>query len=518
MADAPGTCAGTVCSSLRAAVNAADGAPGSTVRLGPGTFKLGSGQGSPIGTGELRISASMTLTGAGPGRTIIQQTDGQDRVIDVDNVVKLVTVSHLTISGGTLGAGAPEPGPAIYTLAPLALRDVTVSGNQETSSSGPSGGGVAVGAIVSLDALTLIHSKISNNRATASPGAGGAGATAGSDGNQAVGGILATKSSQLTLTDSTVSGNTATAGPGGSSASGAGGAGGQAVGGLYVIDNAPLKASRSTFGDNQAQGGPGGAGATGGSGGAAYGGGLFTPDGRLQIVSSTFSGNVALGGAGGTGAAGAGGAGGEARGGGVAGGSRSLSNSILNSTFYANQAVGGAGGSGSPAGNAALSAGGGVAENVDASLAIVSSTFVANQAVGAGTGRGGNLYDQPSPITIAQSIFTGGVASVGSNCAIAAAEVDHGHNLESTAPSSCGFSRARHDLIGTNPRLSPLAANGGSAKTMALLAGSPAIRTGGTCRDYTKTRAPALRTDERGKRRRVPCDIGAFQRGRAARL
>jgi hypothetical protein len=390
---------------------------------------------------------------------------------------------------------------------------VTVSGNQETGLSSPAGGGFAVGAIVTLQSLAVTDSTITQNHAIAIAAAGtdGAGAAAGGNGAQAVGGILATQGSQLTLTDSTVSANTAIGGAGGASASGAGGSGGNAFGGLYVIDNAPLAVTGSTFSDNTAQAGPGGAGAIGGAGGASYGGGLFSPDGQLTIVSSTFSRNVVKGGAGGSGSTGAGGAGGEGQGGGVAGGSRSMANSILNSTFYANRAEGGPGGPGSPAGAAALSTGGGVAEINAASMAIVSSTFADNVAGGPGPGYGGNLYDQPTPITIAQSIFDGGTASSGANCSIAAAETDLGHNLESSTPSQCGFSAANHDVIGSDPRLAPLTANGGAALTMALMKGSPAIGAAGTCLDYTQSHAGPLATDERGDPRSAPCDIGAFQ-------
>jgi hypothetical protein len=82
--------------------------------------------------------------------------------------------------------------------------------------------------------------------------------------------------------------------------------------------------------------------------------------------------------------------------------------------------------------------------------------------------------------------------------------------------NSQGFTAAI-DLVGTSddpldPRLGPLANNGGPTRTHALLAGSPAIDRG------SNTGAPA--DDQRGFRRikdgngdaRAVADIGAFER------
>ncbi|MHB8658007.1 MAG: choice-of-anchor Q domain-containing protein [Solirubrobacteraceae bacterium] len=508
-ADAVGSCRGRVCTSLRAAMRAAQLTPGSTVRLGAGNFKLGAGPGRPVGTGELQAYAELTITGAGARRTVIEQTDGQDRVLDIYRAVRGVTLDNLTIRGGALSGGASEPGAAIFTLAPLMLRGVDVVGNRELASSALPVGDCcqSVGAIVSLGALTLWHSEVSDNVAAGSSGAPGS----GSDGGQAVGAILATKGQPITLIDSAVSRNIARGGAGGSSSRATGGAGADAYGGMFVIDNAPLTVTGSTFAANQARAGAGGHGASGGPGGSSYGGAVFIPDGKLEVSSSTLAGNLVQAGAGGSGSGGPGGAGGEAEGGGLAGGSRSEANWVLNSTFNGNRALGGAAGAGSLAGMNGISVGGGIAEDLDASLAIVSSTFDANVAGGAGPSYGGNLYDQPSPIVIAQSIFAHGSARTGANCAILAPESDRGHNLEASSPSQCGFLTARKDLIGRSPRLRRLARNGGPSETMALGVGSPAIAGAPRCLDYTQPSAPPLRVDERGRSRRGSCDIGAFQ-------
>src|SRR5579862_8894792 len=92
------SCTGTVCPTLRAAINAADAAPGSTVQLGAGTYDLS--QSALIIT---PATGSVTLTGAGDGAggTTIEQTHAGDRVVKVASKWP-VTLSGLTITGGTL--------------------------------------------------------------------------------------------------------------------------------------------------------------------------------------------------------------------------------------------------------------------------------------------------------------------------------------------------------------------------------------------------------------------------------
>src|ERR1019366_3119385 len=81
---------------------------------------------------------------------------------------------------------------------------------------------------------------------------------------------------------------------------------------------------------------------------------------------------------------------------------------------------------------------------------------------------------------------------------------DAGHNLSSDA--SCAFTNIG-SMNNTDPKLGPLANNGGPTLTMALLPGSPAIDAGDT------SLAPA--TDQRGFPRPagLAADIGAFEYG-----
>jgi hypothetical protein len=80
--------------------------------------------------------------------------------------------------------------------------------------------------------------------------------------------------------------------------------------------------------------------------------------------------------------------------------------------------------------------------------------------------------------------------------------IDGGHNL--CSDSSANFTSPT-SLSNTDPRLAPLADNGGSTPTMALLPGSPAIDAG------DDSACPP--TDQRGVPRPIGahCDIGAFE-------
>jgi CSLREA domain-containing protein len=67
----------------------------------------------------------------------------------------------------------------------------------------------------------------------------------------------------------------------------------------------------------------------------------------------------------------------------------------------------------------------------------------------------------------------------------------------------CDFTSAAGDLSGADPKLGPLADNGGPTPTHALLAGSAALNTGSGC----------AKTDQRGVPRTAggACDIGAYE-------
>jgi len=168
--------------------------------------------------------------------------------------------------------------------------------------------------------------------------------------------------------------------------------------------------------------------------------------------------------------------------------------------------------------------GGGLAV-LDSTVSVINSTISSNYASG-----GGGLTVLDSTITVINSTVSGNSAHIGGgllnagavtlintilansagrhgNCAARAAR-SGGHNLASEV--SCRLT-APGDQQGIDPRLGPLAANGGLTETHALLASSPAIDAGDgmVC--------PA--TDQRGVSRpqssaddgTAQCDIGAFE-------
>ena len=81
-----------------------------------------------------------------------------------------------------------------------------------------------------------------------------------------------------------------------------------------------------------------------------------------------------------------------------------------------------------------------------------------------------------------------------------------GHNVLGNL-LGCTFVAAIGDVGNADPKLGPLAANGGPTKTRALLAGSPAI-------DHVPNAACPIKVDQRGVHRPQgpACDAGSFDK------
>jgi CSLREA domain-containing protein len=176
---------------------------------------------------------------------------------------------------------------------------------------------------------------------------------------------------------------------------------------------------------------------------------------------------------------------------------------------------------------------GGIVNSSGAVMAVRDSTVTGNTTHGTGLTAGGFFnygaltlsYDTiasnstgivnssdsivPAPTVVLTGTIAAG-STAGPNCRGAIAEAQ-GDNLDSG--TSCGFNR-RSDLTKADPRLGPLADNGGPTPTIAVLAGSPAIDHGGTA----AIGCPA--SDQRGMPRpdepddHGACDIGAYESGR----
>jgi parallel beta helix pectate lyase-like protein len=411
---------------------------------------------------SLQVTGPGNVTIKGAATTTISGNDAST-VLDV---FTSATIESVTIRDGR----APLEGGGIFVHdGTLTIRDSVIESNEAGTAAGQQGQGGGVS--VSAAALRLERSVVRDNRA----GLRG-------------GGIFSAQgSAPVTLVDSTVAENRVEPATAGS----AGGGGIWAYGDLNLTrvaltDNTALAISTTDEG-------------------ASAGGAILLAGGT--ITDSTITGNHATG-------TGVGMAGGEGRGGGLyLTGSDPVQ--ITGTTLAANTASATAG-----------AAEGGAIRHFAGTLTITNSTISGNSVsatAGANTARGGGaVIDTPATltnVTIANNTATGPSATGGNlsmfDAALRNTLVAGGvpGNCEFTVASavgsldtgtSCGLGAGNRSAV-ANPRLGPLAANGGPTLTHALLSGSPAIDTG------TNTGAPT--TDQRGIRRpqRDGVDIGAYE-------
>jgi Abnormal spindle-like microcephaly-assoc'd, ASPM-SPD-2-Hydin len=265
--------------SLRTAVCAVNNSGNGTftVNVPAGTYNLSLKTGGE--TGELFVggttAANISIIGAGASSTIINQTDGIDRLIETDPNFSggiPVSISNLTLSGGTCtnydGSQTPpgdcdQGGGAVIAGGEpnddLTLTNVVLSNNTIEPSSGSSvGGAVAFYSPI----LSISNSTFSSNSA---PGGGGGGAVyfeiAGNS-----------TSGNVTITNSTFTGNTSS--------------GGGALN-LAPQTGSPVTISGSTFTGNQ-------------TGSGNFGGAILQEegDGTVTVSNSRIAGNSATTGSG----------------------------------------------------------------------------------------------------------------------------------------------------------------------------------------------------------------------------
>ena len=306
--------------------------------------------------------------------------------------------------------------------------------------------------------LTLSHIAVSNGRSYYAPYC---------NGKKGGGGICITQA-DLTLTNSTVSGNYAYGYAGGIlSRSGnvtltnstlSNNTSSKFAGGIYVFDK-NLTLTNSTLSGNSVNGSP-----------YSYGGGIFSQSANITLTNSTLSGNSARY---------------------VGGiwswsGNVTLTNSTLSGnsgTSTTNRSIGNAGGIWAASGNVALT----------------NSTVSGNSAGNFSGGIFGGGGGAPNQVQAINSIVAGNSAPNGDM------------NATLTAGSKNNIVGASN-TVGADPKLGPLADNGGPTKTMLPLAGSPAIDTGDQA---TCNAAPVSYVDQRGVLRfqGAQCDIGAVELG-----
>jgi len=456
--------------------------------------------------GELSVSGAvkdLTIEGAGPGETVIEACKLGDRALQVmpeaTVTLKGLTITNANAQDGTEGTagvltgsegGAADPGAdggAILNEGNLTLTDTAITGNHAGfggaggkggplgGSGGPGGGGGSGGAIASTGTLTVSESTISEN--TAGNGGGGGEATAGS----------------------TEAGQKGNGGSGASGGNGGGGAGIANLGGTATVEKSTITANTAgnggagSFGMNgsteEGNGGSGGDGGFGGNGAGIAIAGSIIKHAALQATDDTIQGNIA----------------GDGANGGNPGGAAS-------DIFQAGKA--GNGGNGGY--------GGGVENLLDVATQLLNLTIAENSAGHAGlggaasanfpagtngtAGHGGGVYGLSSPPTLQNTILYEN--EPGGDCR--GAIVDGGHNLVFSKPSLKGIVTEPCDLSGFNgedPKLAPLAANGGPTQTMRLQAASAAID------QVPASGAGCPATDQRGVGRPggTACDIGAYE-------
>ena len=428
--------------------------------------------GTAPATLDLSSPTDLIIQGAGAGQTIIDASNLDNQIFNVDPGASL-TLDGITLENGTttsLGGGIDNAGA-------LTINDSAIEDNRA---------GIGGGGIDNTGALTLSNSLMSDDTSGGGGGIYNSGSLtiSGSTIQDCVaagyaGAIFSGGKGSLTLDNSVLTGDSVTSG--GSDSGGAinydstglldiedstlsndhvvGGGGGSSEGGALYVNANLVTLLNDTFSDDSAQGGTGvtgasgsttAAGGSGGKGGDGDGGGLYVFYAfALTLTNCTFEGDIAQGGTGGAGGtvAGAGGAGGNGDGGAVYLIQEQLVVTenepepyvLYNNTLVGNSAhagAGGTGGAGSPDG-----AGGGNGTNSS----------------------GGGLYDL-SPITLVNTLIALNSATT-SGPDVFGSINSYDHNLIGDGDgSNLSNGDAGRDLVGYTAAqldLGPLTNNGG---------------------------------------------------------
>lgn len=476
---------------LREAITRANDLAGADVIVVPaGVYKIAIPGTSEDGnaTGDWDVTDSVTIRGAGRNLTAI---DGQqlDRVFEVrgssPGSIKVI-LERMTVRNGTAASngGGIQPVNAI-----LVVRDAAVTGNRSANH----GGGISSGDGTEVK---LVRTIIAGNTALTNGG-----------------GIAA--SNVLTLRDTVVRRNIAGSDGGGLDADTVTLTGSIIIGNRSNGFGGGLNAGTATLSGCTVSGNEAG----------TQGGGIFAL--ALTLVDSTVSGNEA-----------------DSGGGGIVATSTAT---LTRSTVSSNSTLGAGGGINAStatltrstvSGNRSNSFGGGIAVGNTATL--TNSTVSGNTALSNGGGiwaitatllnctvvenlaliGGGLFHESGGDFSVKNTIVALNlVVPGGSNRDVNGDFTSQGHNLIGAGGGIGFINGVNGDIVGTflnpiDPKLGPLANNGGRTRTHSLLAGSPAIDKG------DDAGVPA--TDQRGAgfpRKKdgnfdgiARVDIGAFER------
>ncbi|MFL5796628.1 MAG: choice-of-anchor Q domain-containing protein [Actinomycetota bacterium] len=455
----------------------------STVSSNVATATSSGGQASAVAGGLLVQGAPLQLTSSHVDHNrVTASTDSDIANVEAGGIDDLsagfaVSITGSTVNGNVLSARSSNAGAlATGAGARLATLTATLSNSQFAGNQGHAvahtqsasqGGGIAVAGTTSITRLRVV-----GNRVTASGGLSAFGGAAG----------LAS-SGRTSIASSVVSGN---------SASMDGGTNGAfAEGGGFLGASGPVRITRSTFDRDRiilhSQGPI-----------ALAGGGAISISSGLTMNGSTVSGSVAHATATGSNTA-------EGEGGGIDLTSSTAHAAITNSTISGNSVV-----ADSDATTGTSDGHGGGISTKTSSVKLTDATVAGNGATGSGHTqllRGGGLFVSAGTTTLIDSILglnSAPLSSGGQNCFGPVAS--GGHNVLGTT-LGCTFTSSTGDLVGVDPKLGSLAANGGATLTRALLAASPAI-------NHVPTGSCLLKVDQRGIHRPQgpACDSGAFER------
>ena len=206
---------------------------------------------------------------------------------------------------------------------------------------------------------------------------------------------------------------------------------------------------------------------------SSNGGAIHNQSGTLTISGSTFSGNTALNGGG-------------------------LSND-LGSAFITNSTI-----TGNTASEPTTGTGGGI-YNGGGTITLVNCTISGNTAAAAD----GGIHNGSGTATLRNSIVAGNTADSGPDLG-GGTFISEGYNLIQNTGAATFSGPATGDIHGQNPLLDTLRINGGAARTLALLSGSPAIN---SLPAGTNGCGTTLTSDQRSTSRPQGsgCDIGAYE-------
>jgi hypothetical protein len=471
-----------------------------------------------------------------------------DHVVVNNNVARGSDAAVLEAPGRNAKGGAFYSTGGALTIAGAAIannqaiggRGGDIGGNRAGDGGSAAGGGLyATGG-----SLDISGSMIASNRATGGRGGDGSyyvttpsGSLVGNGGNGGTGqgGGLYVNGGSLTIATSTIASNQATGGAGGAFGSnGDGDGGGLFNGGTLTVSTSTFSGnlgfgggienyhgtvtvSNSTLSGN-AQGGiynfygtvtVSNSTLSGNSG--YYGGGIENYSGSLTVSNSTLSGNSASG-----------------IGGGIYNyGTLTVSNSTLSgnsATYYGGGGICNFGtltvSNSTLSGNSSFYEGGGIL--TEGSLLLTNVTLTANRANTGGfvDAHGGGLFVYPGfepPSVLHNTLIAGnfnGATGTTRDDVYGALNSGGNYNLIGDGTGMTGISDGVNgNQVGSatapiDPLLGPLQNNGGPTKTMALLAGSPALNAGDP--------AQLGVADQRGVVRRGGVNIGAYQASASA--